>query len=304
MAAFIFPCYLGINTSWIDELHANGREKSAAYGRFLAERFRKYPNVVWIMGGDRDPEYAMEEHAALAEAIHADDPRHLITFHGREHSSAVLFHEADWLGFNFTYSYLETCTQTHEDWSRSPLKPTLLGESGYEREANDWRYGTPQRMRRQAYWTLLSGSCGHFYGTAYWHQRPGWRESLDWTGARHMRIVHEFFRSLPWHALVPGFEKRLVVEGNGEYGSKEDYIVAAATPDLRLAVLYMPVSRHLGLDLSFYAAPVTARWFDPTTGAFGEPFQLANRKHVDWGRRINPPDRDCDGDWVLVLQGD
>lgn len=302
MAAFIFPCYLGISDSWIDELHANGVDKAAVYGKVLAERFKKYPNVVWVMGGDRDPEYAMPEHTALVNAIHQYDPNHLITFHGREHSSADLFHDAEWLGFNLSYNYIETYTQSHQDWQRSPIKPTLMGESGYEREANDWRYGTPQRMRRQAWWTLLAGSCGHFYGTAFWHQKPGWRESLDWPGANHMRIAKEFFHAIPWHTLIPEFEKQLVIGGNAEYGSNDDYIIAAATPDHKLVVLYIPIARFLGLDLSFYPGPVKARWFDPTTGLFYEPFQLENVKHIRWSERIAPPARECDSDWALVLE--
>jgi hypothetical protein len=302
MAAFIFPCYLGISVSWSDELHTNGVEKAAEYGRMITERFGKYPNVTYVMGGDIDPGEAMAEQLALAEAVHQHDPQHLISFHGREHSSGDLFHNEDWLGLNFTYNYAETYTQTLQDRHREPVKPTLLVESGYEREANDWRYGTPQRMRRQAYWTLLAGSCGHFYGTAFWHEKPGWRESLQWPGARQMEIARIFFESLPWQTLVPEFEKRLVIEGNGEYGSNDDYIIAAATPDLKLAVLYMPVARHLGLDLTIFPAPVEAQWFDPTTGVFQAPFQLENIKYVAWGKRIAPPDRDCDSDWVLVLK--
>lgn len=97
LAAFIFPCYLGIDDSWIDELHANGVDKAAAYGKFIAERFKKYPDVTYVMGGDRDPEYAMTEHNALAEAIHKNDPNHLFTFHGRKHSSADLFHNEKYI---------------------------------------------------------------------------------------------------------------------------------------------------------------------------------------------------------------
>lgn len=302
LAAFIFPCYLGISVSWSDELRANGVEKAAAYGKAVANRFGKYTNVVWVMGGDIDPNEAMPEQLALAEAIHRHDPQHLVSYHGREHSSGDLFHDAGWLGINFTYSYVETYTQTHGDWQRTPVKPTLLSESGYEREANDWRYGTPQRMRRQAYWTLLAGSCGHFYGTAFWHARPGWRESLDWPGARHMQIVCKFFESIPWYTLVPEFEKKLIVEGNGEYGSNDDYIVAAAAPDLSLAVIYMPVARYLGLDLTIFPTPVQARWFDPTTGEYGESFQLKNQKYTAWGKRLVPPARECDSDWVLMLR--
>ena len=300
LLVLLFPCYLGIDTTWIDELHANGVDKARAYGRFVAERFAKHPNIIWIMGGDRDPGYALAEHDALAEAIHEHDPQHLMTFHGREHSSATLYHHASWLGLNLTYNYRETYVQSHEDYRRTPVKPTFLGESGYEREANDHRYGTPQRMRRQAYWTLLAGSCGHVYGTAFWHLRPGWRDSLDWTGARQMKYVRDFFESLPWHQLVPEFEKQLILAGQGEYGSKEDYVTAAATADRKTTVLYMPIARRVRLNLALFPAPVRARWFDPTTGAYIEMGRESLPNRGD--RWLTPPPRDCDSDWVLLLQ--
>jgi len=296
----MFPAYLGISETWYDEIVANGVVGARAYGKFLAGRFGKFRNLMWIMGGDRDPGRGQAEHDALAQSLFDHAPHQLITFHGRGHSSATLYHHTRWLGFNFTYDYGETYVQTHEDWRRKPVKPTVMSESGYEREANDRRFGTPQRMRRQAYWTLLAGSAGHFYGTAFWHLKPGWREHIDWPGARHMKHVRTFFEALPWTQLAPEFEKELIIDGQGVYGSDDDYVVAAATPDRKVAALYMPVPRRLKLDLSVFPGPMRARWFDPTTGAYseasGEP--LPNqRDYTLW-----PPVRETEGDWALVLE--
>jgi heme-degrading monooxygenase HmoA len=297
----LFPCYLGINYTWIDDLKANGVDRARAYGQFLGARFGRHQNLVWIMGGDRDPGDARAEHDALAESLFRHAPHQLITFHGREHSSSTLYHDTKWLAFNFTYSYSETYTQSQEDWRRTPPRPSIMSEAGYEREANDSRYGTPQRIRRQAYWTLLAGSAGHFYGSAFWHLKPGWREHLDWPGARQMKHVRAFFLALPWWDLVPGFERELVAAGNGYYGSNDDYITAAATPDRRLAALYMPVPRRIKLDLSSFPSPVKLRWFDPTTGAYSDATQepLPNQPAAEW---FWPPPREADGDWALVLE--
>ncbi len=295
-----FPCYLGIFVTWSDDLKNNGVEKARAYGKYVAERFKKYPNIIWIMGGDQDPGETMPEQVALAESLHENAPAQLMTFHGREHSSASLFNDANWLDFNFTYSYNETYTQSQEDFRRTPVRPTIMSESGYERESNDFRMGTPQRIRRQAYWTLLSGSCGHFYGSSYWYMGKGWRESINWTGVLNMKICRNFFESIPWYTLVPEFEKQLIVEGNGQYGSNDDYITAAAMPDYSLAVLYMPIARRIRLDLSLFPSKVTARWFNPSTGLYtnASPKILDNKMSDEF---MLPPVRDCDGDWVLVL---
>lgn len=298
----LFPCYLGIDHDWIDELHENGVDKARGYGAFLAQRFGKYPNILWVLGGDIDPEYASAEQDALALSLFTQAPHQLITFHGREHTSAWLYPDAKWLGVNVTYGYGETYTQSHADWSRQPVRPILMSEAGYEREANDSRAGTPQRVRRQAYWALLAGSAGHFYGTYYWDFKPAWREQFEWPGARHMKYVREFFEALPWSDFVPRFEQSLIVNGNGPYGSVEDYVTAAATPDRRVAALYMPIARALKLDLGLFPDPVRGRWFDPTTGRYTDATEkpLANQgTHL-----FTPPPRDGDTDWALVLTAD
>lgn len=56
-----------------------------------------------------------------------------------------------------------------------------------------------------------------------------------------------------------------------------------------LAVFYMTVARHLGLDLSFFPSLMQAQWFYLTTGEYSAPFILQNTKYVDWGKRIAPP---------------
>jgi len=40
----MFPCYLGINFTWLDDLKRNGVAGAKAYGEFVAMRFKKYPN--------------------------------------------------------------------------------------------------------------------------------------------------------------------------------------------------------------------------------------------------------------------
>ena len=37
---------------WLDVLRSNGVEKSYQYGRYLGERYRKFPNIIWFHGND------------------------------------------------------------------------------------------------------------------------------------------------------------------------------------------------------------------------------------------------------------
>lgn len=52
------------------------------YGRFIAERY-KDADVIWILGGDRNPDDDRKQAIirAMARGIRSVDTRHLITFH-------------------------------------------------------------------------------------------------------------------------------------------------------------------------------------------------------------------------------
>ena len=42
-------------------LNKNSAEKSRELGRWLGKRHRKFDNVIWILGGDNDPDNARAE---------------------------------------------------------------------------------------------------------------------------------------------------------------------------------------------------------------------------------------------------
>ena len=300
MLVLLFPCYLGAETTWIDDLHANGVEKARAYGRFVAERFAKYPNLIWVMGGDRDPEYALAEHDALAEAIHTHDPTHLMTFHGSVHSSRTLYHNAPWLDLNMNYNYRETYVQSHEDYRRTPVKPTFMSESGYEREANDNRYGTPQRIRRQAYWTLLGGQL-----------RPPVRQQLLAPGtrlaglARLARRSSDEARAGPVRIAAVASTRSRVREGvdprrpgRVRFARRLHHGRRDAGPQDRCALHAHCPAREAGSR------------FVPRTRAC--PLVRSDHRHLQRSGRkalpnrgehwFTPPARDCDSDWVLLLE--
>ena len=65
------------------------------YGSYLAHKFKAYPNILWVHGGDDD---ALALHDAIrlfAKAIKKIAPQQLHTFHGSGKSSSVFFHAED-----------------------------------------------------------------------------------------------------------------------------------------------------------------------------------------------------------------
>jgi Protein of unknown function (DUF4038)/Putative collagen-binding domain of a collagenase len=187
-------------------------------------------------------------------------------------------------------------------------------EASYEFEQNPGAPGgTTQQLRRQEYWSLLSGATGQIYGNHYTWQFVcpsrddtgncvgGWKGQLDSPGATQMAYVIGLFASRPWYALVPDQAHRIVTAGYGTFGG-DDYVTATATPDGKLALAYLPSARTVTVDLSTFSGPVAARWYDPTNGTFtpaaGSP--LANTGSA----QLTPPAANAEGtgDWVLVLE--
>jgi hypothetical protein len=91
-----------------------------------------------------------------------------------------------------------------KDYGMKPAKPVLMAEGAYEAGTEYGFDVTPLWVRRQAYYSYLSGA--HFtYGhNDSWRVLPTWRKALDAPGAVQMGILRRFFLSLKeWWWLVP-----------------------------------------------------------------------------------------------------
>jgi hypothetical protein len=279
---------------------------AATYGRFLASRYRRFDNIMWILGGDANPWDRTEAIEVLARTLHAGAPRHLVTYHASpENASAAFFHGRPWLGANLAYTYQETHRQILGEWTRAaPRRPIFLGESGYEEESNDKRGGSPARVRRQLWGAFLSGALGgHAYGhRAIWRFAADWRPALDAPGARHARLWRDIVGPLPWWTFVP--DQSLVAEGGGPLGDAS-WAAAARSADGRLALVYLPAGGRVTPDLRSLRLPLRATWIDPTDGSRHTlPLPLG-----DQGRTsvLTPPtlkNAAGDADFVLLLEAE
>ena len=187
-----FGVYVGMVTIWGGNVKAGNMnvEQAQAYGRFLAERYKNHPNIIWIMGGDIQGDIHPEVWDALARTIKSIDHNHLMSYHPRgRYTSARWFNNREWLDFNMFQSGHRRYGQrmnnkdypipdnTEEDswmyvdssFSYKPIKPTLDDEPSYEdipqglHEPNG-PYWRANDVRRYAYWSVFAGSCGHTYG--------------------------------------------------------------------------------------------------------------------------------------------
>lgn len=163
------------------------------YANFLADRYKEYTNIIWVLGGDVKPEGFENIYNIFGSILKRKNPDKLITYHpfGRCRS-AQWFNNAGWLDFNMFQSghrrYDQSSLGKWDDNKKTegffgednwryvlkdrrtiPIKPTLDGEPSYEwilqgLHDTSQPYWVARDVRRYAYWSVFAGACGHTYG--------------------------------------------------------------------------------------------------------------------------------------------
>jgi hypothetical protein len=295
---------------WLSTLRANGPEKAYAFGRYLGSRFGSNPNIIWMHGNDfqswRDPD---DDALALAVAsgLRDADPSHLQTVELDYYDSSSR-DDSNWeslLQLEAAYTYFPTYAEVLKDYNRPDARPVFVVEANYEFEHF---YSGPQTLRRQVYWTLLSGATGHLYGNKYtWPFAPGWKAHLDTIGALETAYATRLFATREWFNLIPDQEHTLVTDGYGSYSDAGDpnqnnFVTAARTADGSLAIVYIPSGGSFTVNMRQMTPAVDACWFDPANGTYT---RIEGAPQAQEGEReFHTPVQNADGDtdWVLVLE--
>lgn len=305
ITVFLDPIETG---GWLGVLLANGSRKDYAYGRYLGRRYKKFPNIVWFNGNDfrtwSNPSHNVAV-KAVAGGIRSADPTHIQTVELNPDSSSL--DDPSWRPFiqlDAAYTYRPTYPEVLQEYNQPKHLPVFMVEANYEFE-ND--YIGPETLRRQEYWSLLSGATGQLYGNKYtWQFLEDWKAHLNTSGSRQMTYVVRLFSVLPWFNLVPDQNHTVVTQGYGTFSASgtvndNDYVAAAHTPDGKLVMAYLPTRRKIVVDMTKLSGPVQARWFDPAGGTYSS---ISKSRLQNAGtRQFAPPgkNRDGDDDWVLVL---
>jgi hypothetical protein len=284
--------YAGTEEGWYEEVLANGPAKCRQYGRFVGNRYRDFDNILWLMGGDRNPDEAYREVDAMALGIKETDRRHLFSAHvAPEYSPVDVYRKATWLDVNVTYTYKLIHDSLLKDYNRTPIVPFFLIESSYEGEHNS----SAVQIRRQAYWAILCGGAGQSIGNRpIWLFDRGWQQAMDASASVGMTHLKALFASRHWYELVPDQKHEVVTGGLGEFNGL-DYLAAARTEDGGTVIAYLPTPREISVELSKVSGTrVRVWWFDPRTGKA----KLTGEFPTRGTRDFIPPGED---DWVLVL---
>jgi hypothetical protein len=290
------PAYVGFghgSQGWAKEIAANGADGMARYGAWLGARYATQRNLIWCMGGDAAPvtwdasnplPYDLtDEIDALATAIKAADPNHLMTAHSGRGRSARDDYHRPWLDFDTSYAG-DVREEVGASWAGSPPMPTIMVEAVYENEG-----ATDLKLRQQMYQAVLGGAIGHIFGDfPVWRFAEGWEAALNSRGASYLPHVAALQRARDLSALVPDHEHEVVTNGY-----QDD---AAVMVGRRLLVAYSSGGAGLQVDRSrFPAGRYRVRWFNPRNGS------TVDAGGTTMGAGSETFDRPDPEDWVLLL---
>jgi len=291
------PAYLGYNCGsegWCSEVKATSLANLRGYGNYLGNRYKDYDNVIWMHGGDvAAGDFGALDHVnAIADGIREIDPGKLFTAHGVRWSSAINDYNEPWLEINNTYSDCNSSAlNTRRDFQHSPVIPFFYAEGRYEGESStDGRC-----LRSQAYWSVLGGSTGHFFGNnPIWLFATGWEAALDLPGSHSMTYFGDLFATRPWSLLVPDYDEA-IVGGNRGNITTNDYVMAARASDGSVIMAYLPKSSTVTVNMATVAGSAAdAWWYDPENGNS----QYIGEFTTSGLQNFTPPDN---SDWVLVI---
>ncbi len=316
--------YVGMLPTWGDKWNKKWgigpeiftRANAEQFGEFLGRRYRDSA-IIWILGGDRNPETDahLDIVRALARGIRrGNSGNQLMTYHPMgAGKSSTWFHNDAWLDFNmFQSSHTERDSPNYRytvsDYSLIPPKPTLDGEPRYEDHPIDWK---PEKgwfddydVRQAAYWSLLAGACGHTYGNHnIWQMwEPGrdpvsaartpWQRALSHPGAIQMGYLRRLFESRPFMKLIP--DQSLI----NDAGTRADHVRAARAEDGSFAFVYIPTGKKIAVSIGkIKGQRIRGYWYNPRNGSsilmglfFGKVLE-----------EFTPPTKGRGNDWVLVL---
>jgi len=252
-------------------------EKARGWARWLAQRYGRFPNLVWSMTPRATEEFVPILRELAAGLKDGDSGAHLITFKPdpAPYTSSFI-HNEDWLDFNCmqTWRSVELIyPMVTKDYHLSPTKPVVMAEGAYE---SGTEYGfdvTPLWVRRQAYYSYLAGA-SHSYGhNDSWRVLPTWKQALDAPGAAQLGLLKKIFLARnEWWELVP--DQSLFAAGGHIEGTVLN--LAARHKDGRWAMAYLADPASFSVRLDKLAGPADAFWIDPRTGGSQDAGRFVN----------------------------
>jgi hypothetical protein len=308
--------------TWLHDAKIINNENAFSFGQWIGERYKGSPNLIYILGCDREPSVDgqfddTELWDKLATGIKSKDPNHLMSYLPKSRSSSF-FPDSKWLDFNIMQTGHEKFDNpasylwVESDYRLTPAKPTIDCEPRYEDHPVNWNdangFFNDFDSRQTAYWSLFAGALGCNYGNRsiiswyapgyqakLWYGRPGqyWFEAMDRPGSQDMRHLADLVKSRPFGTMVP--DQSIIASAVPEDGSHYQ----AARGD-GFAFIYNPYGKTLSVYLNKTGGSrLRCCWFSPRDGSVK---YIGRFRSTDIPVSFDPPGSEQRGnDWILVI---
>ena len=296
-----------------------------AYGKFLGTRYKKYPNIIWILGGDRVPKNetfdAIPVWRAMAKGIELTyGSNAIISYHiaGGDKTTSQYLHQEPWLDINMMQSGhggghdVPIWNWIQRDYQLKPTKPTLDSEPNYEdHPVNPWPKYDPANgyfndydVRKQTYRSVFAGACGVTYGHhsvwQFWSPREEkinfplfyWMDAINRPGAFQVGYLRWLMESRPFLNSIPAQEVLLEM---GDGGNHKQAIMGG---DGSYLMVYLPIGSSVRIKTEKLSGnSYKVWWFNPRNGEA----RFAGIETKQARMNFIPPTWGPGEDWVLVL---
>lgn len=320
---------IGLLPTWGDKVFkdrwGNGpeiftTENAKVYGNWIANRYKNRKNIIWILGGDRNPRKGSPDSeiwramaAGIVEA-HGGNDKVLITFHPQPNKdgSSEWFHEDEWFDFNmFQTGHCrdnDVYNRIKGSYERPNTKPVVDGEPIYEDHpvcfnANDLGTSNAYDIRKALYLDVFAGAFGFTYGchdvwqmyrsTATPVNGPHlfWKKALELPAANQLKFLKRLIESRPILERIP--DQSLIIENNNAA-----YERIQATRGNDYVFIYSALGKGFTVNMEkISGSQVIGYWFNPKNGQVQEIGSFENQGI----RQFTPPSSGYGQDWVLVL---
>lgn len=308
--------------TWVQDVKIINDKNAYQFGQWIGNRYKSYPNVVYILGCDREPfksgsyDYTPVWNK-LAWGIKNADSNHLMSYLPKSRSSAF-FQESDWLDFNIMQTGHEKLDNpisyqwVWSDYQLTPVKPTIDCEPRYEDHPVNWDnangFFTDFDARQTAYWSVLAGALGCNYGNRsiiswytpdyqvkLWYGKPDqyWYEAMNQPGSLDMKHIAALIKSRPMLDLIP--DQSIISSANPSDGQHYQ----AARGD-GYALIYNPYGKTFAINLDkISGSRLIGYWYSPRDGSVK---RIGTFKQDSHPKTFDPPGFEERGnDWVLVI---
>ena len=308
------------------------------YGKYVGDRYKDKWNIIWVLGGDRNPttdtQFEIIKQMALG-LKEGDNGSHLITYHpGGNNSSLTYFHHEKWIDFHMAQS-----GHAHRDEPTflyslnnngvKPHKPFIDGEPHYEDipvkfwevkldqdYANNpycmadsltpYGYFNDYDVRLSAYWSVFTGAAGTTYGNgSIW---------CFWEEGRYspLAIKHSWRKSMdsPGGNQMQYLKKIIDIYGinnlvpdnsviANNWSVCSDYQAALITTSRKTVLIYTPQGKELRVSRKKLSGKeLTSQWYNPRNGEFSPQHEIKSKSII---LEFKAPSEGNSEDWVLII---